>query len=947
MKSSRHEWLLALVLLLAVPTIAAAQYAEAITGIVSDATGGVLPGVTITATHESSGNVFTGVTDERGSYRLPVPRTGVYRVAAELTGFATVANRVEILVGQQVTVNMTMSVSTVQESVTVTGEAPLLDVARSTVAGNVDPRQMEELPVNGRNWQSLAILAPGNRNNDVSESPNPRDRGDWQLNIDGQQVTNNIAGSGFGQPRFNRDAIGEFQFVSSRFDATQGRSSGVQVNAVTKAGTNTFAGSASAYFRDSSMNAADFVAGRVLPYQDQQISFTFGGPIVRDKIHFFANYQYEREPQTFVYTTPYPSFNRDLQGTRVEPLGGIRFDFQFPSQTHLQVRANTWRNELPYDSRYTGGGTRTPSSAIGVNRYMDQLHSVMSQVLSSRIVNQVQAGYAGFYWEQFSHVRNAASPTGTGFGAPRIILRGLDIGQTHTNTPQRIGQELYSVRDDLTLALSKHQIKVGMEYLFANQWLFFCNNCIGQLDLQGGNPPANLETLFPDMLDVGTWNLAPLSPLARTFRTTVGDFNTGPDRHTFAGWLQDDWTVTDRLTLNLGLRYDLATNLWAEDVAVPPVLPGDRPLDTNNWGPRVGFAYSFNDRTVARGGVGVYYGEVAGQPSFWTQSWSQQLGLEVANDGRPDFAANPFNGPFPTFEQALELIRLRGQKRTITSQLAGRDSVTPYSYQTSIGLQRQLGPAMAVEADYVFNGGRKLTVNRNINLGFDPVTGANFPATDYAHNPWPDFGVIQSTLTTGRQNLHALQTAFTKRFSEGWQLSGTYTLSWLYDADGPPYSGWEPVSFAVVPDLANDYSLAATDQRHRAVLNGIWQLPYGFQVSGLYFYGSGMRFGVSCGGDRRQTGDGAGRLCADGTILPRNSFVGQPVHRADMRFMRKFDLPGSVALDGMVEVFNVFNHENFGSYVTDRSNARYGEPQQNTNVAYAPRTVQLGIRLVF
>jgi hypothetical protein len=503
------------------------------------------------------------------------------------------------------------------------------------------------------------------------------------------------------------------------------------------------------------------------------------------------------------------------------------------------------------------------------------------------------------------------------------------------------------VRDDFTLALSSHQIKLGAEYLYANQWLFFCNNCIGQLDLQGGNPPANLESLFPDMMDVGTWNVAPLSPLARTFRATVGDFNTGPDRHTFGGWVQDDWTVTERLTLNLGLRYDLATNLWAEDVAVPPVLPGDRPLDANNWGPRVGFAYSLNDRTVARGGAGIYYGEVAGQPSFWTQSWSQQLGLEVANDGRPDFASNPFNGPFPTFEQALDLIRLRGQKRTITSQLAGRDSVTPYSYQSSIGVQRQIGPAMAVEADYVYNGGRKLTVNQNINLGYNPATGVNYPATDYAHNPWPDFGVIQSTLTTGRQNLHALQTAFTKRLSDGWQLSGTYTLSWLYDSDGPPYSGWEPVPFAVAPDLAGEYSLAATDQRHRAVLNGIWQLPYGFQLSGLYFYGSGMRFGVSCGGDRRQTGGGAGRLCADGSILPRNSFVGEPVHRADMRFMRRFDLPGSAAIDGMVEVFNAFNHENFGSYVTDRSNARYGQPQQNTNVAYSPRTLQLGLRLTF
>jgi hypothetical protein len=147
--------------------------------------------------------------------------------------------------------------------------------------------------------------------------------------MDGQQITNNVAGSAFGNPRYSRDAIAEFEFVANRFDATQGRSSGVQLNAISKSGTNTLTGSFSGYFRSDRFNAADSVAKRVLPYSDQQLSTTVGGPIRKDRIHFFLNYEYEREPQTFIYTTPYPSFNFDQTGRRREYKAGARLDFNF------------------------------------------------------------------------------------------------------------------------------------------------------------------------------------------------------------------------------------------------------------------------------------------------------------------------------------------------------------------------------------------------------------------------------------------------------------------------------------------------------------------------------------------------------------------------------------------------------------------------------------------
>ena len=240
----------ATVAILAAPVITHAQEAT-LTGTVTDTTGGVLPGVAVTALHEASGNTFEGVTDEHGVFEIPL-RTGAYRITAQLQGFAVVTRSgVELLVGQQAVVNLQLAPSTVQESVTVTGEAPLVRRRSSSQASNIDPRQLSELPVNGRNWLDLTMLAAGSRINTVSSDDlMPKASvGTSQLNVDGHQVTSTISATGFGQPHYARDSIAEFEFVANRFDASQGRSAGVQVNAVTKSGTNTFTGTTAGYFR--------------------------------------------------------------------------------------------------------------------------------------------------------------------------------------------------------------------------------------------------------------------------------------------------------------------------------------------------------------------------------------------------------------------------------------------------------------------------------------------------------------------------------------------------------------------------------------------------------------------------------------------------------------------------------------------------------------------------
>jgi hypothetical protein len=797
------------------------------------------------------------------------------------------------------------------------------------------------------------MLAPGNRANDVSDSiPVPQSLGsDFQLTVDGQQVTNEVvSGGGFGEPKFSRDAIAEFEYVANRFDATQGRSMGALVNVITKSGTNVPAGSLSGYFRSDKFNAADFIANKVIPYSDQQVSGTYGGPIVKDKIHYFGNYEYERNPLTAVYSTPFPAFNTLLTAPRREDTGGGRVDFQFSSKTRLSVRGNGWRNYFPYNS--AGGGTTTPASQITLTRKSRQAYGLLSQVLSNRALNEVKVGYAFYEWTQHSLVRNPNANTGLGFGAPQVVLRGLTIGPGSFGTQDTL-QHTYSFRDDFTYSFVKggrHDLKLGGEYLNNPDDGFLCLTCDGQLLARGGPIPSNIQSLFPNVLDFTTWNLAPLSPISQQWRQGIGNPNIVIPHHYIGGWVQDDWSITSKLRLNLGLRYDLQLNAFVNDVGVPPLLAANRPNDFKDFGPRLGFAYSVNDRTVIRGGFGKYYTQY--QDPHFTKFWAQVAVPATPYDGRPNFASNPFNGPEPTYQQIIQggLVR-----EIIAGELVPPppNAKIPYTWQTSIGIQQQVGTAMAYQVDYAYSGGRQQESIYNVNLTYDPVTGTNYPFEDVSRRPVRTWGDVEMNSLTGRTNYHALQTGFTKRLSHRWQASATYLLSGLWSATGKPNSLINgvlvPVPFPVAPDLGGEYGLAATDQRHRAVFNGIWQVGYGVQLSGLYFFGSGQRFATvsGCGDCRDSGGNGEDRLRADGTIVPLNNLVGKPLHRVDVRLQRRFQLTPRVAIDGIVEVFNVFNHANYGNYVTDESASNYAAPDANSAVAYQPRIMQLGFRVAF
>ena len=948
-------------------------------GTITDSSGAVIPGVSVTATNIESGNTFMAVSDERGNFRLPV-RVGNYKITAELPGFTTVTRTLQMLVGQTVVVNIQMVPSTVAEVVNVTGEAPLVDTETTKVATNIDPRQMQELPLNGRNWMDLTLLAPGARRNEAVGLVENR-QGYSQTKVDGQDVTVNYHSSPDSeQTGFSRDSIGEFEIISNRFDASQGRSAGMLVNAVTKSGTNIFAGTFAGYFRNDAFNAADFVAQRVLPYSNQQLSGTFGGPIVKDRVHFFASYEYEHEPRTYTYNSPYPAFNVDVHfPSRVHKILG-RLDYQFTSATRLSVRASGFNNLF-----YAGANAATnhPSAGGTRKRVAPQYFATLTHVLSNRTVNQLKGGLTDYERQD----QPAARWKGGDFpyhpvlngGSIIVMLRGYTIGAS----PLNIFQDTQSIRDDLTTSLGRHDLKMGGEYMRFHNEFRWCLRCDGVIQADTAAPPANLESLFPVWNDASTWNLAPLASITRWVYHSLSDteHRYGIVRHLFAGWLQDDWKLRRNVTLNLGLRYDFDTNPHSQKVRFLPWLPGNLPREKTDFAPRLGINFGLNDRTVLRGGYGLFYAFAPNDGVQQTEGYLHRFENQIFYDGRSDFTTvrdgnfGWFNGPKPTFQQSLQracdINFVAGcVYRSLTQEIDYPGRKTSYSHQVSAGVQRQFGNNMSLEINYVFTGGRREETAQQVNLTYNPATGANYPFSDISRRAFPQWGAVNFELLEGWSNYHGVDLTFTKRFSRHWQVTATTTRSWFRDAE-PFRDQWyigtdgvvarRPIGFPLARDMGGDYSFAGSasgggfqqggDQRQRAVLNGIWDIGRGVQLSGIYVYGSGERYRVLYGSDLRDEAGGnpvtLQRYRRDGTIIPRNGFVGLPIHRFDMRLQKQLQITERIRLYGIFEVFNLFNHTNYGAYTTNENNANYGKPSFADNLAYQPRMLQLGFRTTF
>jgi hypothetical protein len=351
-------------------TIVAQGAVAELRGRVIDESGAALPGATLTATHRETGSVRTTISSETGSFVLPALQVGAYDVRIELSGFSTLTHEnLRLAVGESANLTFTLTLATVQENITVTGESPLVDVRQSGMAGRVSTTQVEALPLNGRNWLELVALVPGARGNPGNIQAGASGSDMAKYNVDGMDISNQCCGSA--NTGYSQENIAEFQVLTNRFDAEHGRVNGAVINAVTKSGTNQLRGTTFGYFRNDAFDAKNPFTGVVSPFNEKQVGFNSGGPIVRDRAHFFGSYEYQDRAITSHPNTGFAQFDVDVPQDITRHYVTARTDVQLNAQHRFFVRGSLYNWDqinVDVDGRTTiSGGYSRPSDNIDVS----------------------------------------------------------------------------------------------------------------------------------------------------------------------------------------------------------------------------------------------------------------------------------------------------------------------------------------------------------------------------------------------------------------------------------------------------------------------------------------------------------------------------------------------------------------------------------------------------
>lgn len=982
-------WLLMVFALLALgQAVAFAQTDANISGSVTDETKGALPGVIVTAVEIATGRQFVDTSDARGEYRLVLMPPGRYKIQAELAGFKTVAiPDLELLVGQRRTVPFELAVATLAETVTVTGEAPLVDTRTQQVGGNIDRRQMEELPIQGRNWMELGMMVKGVTANDYSTNrPGVLADGMFRLNLDGQEMTQAVAGtSAFRQPGLSKEAVAEFQVVTNMFDISQGRSSQIQIQAISRAGTNKFAGSFYGYFRSDAFNAADPIAKRVIPYSNQQIGAAVGGPIIKGKVHFFATYENEREPNTIIsQPNAWGGQSISLPTRTVQNNILARVDWDLTSKDHLMVRSTRWDIYNPFEA-VTGLDHPTQASDRGYDS--GTINGVWSHVLNSSMVQEVKANYFDYHW---LHLPAAAVPVTPGYFFPVGRVGG------RWNYPEEFFQDTPAVRYDLSVHKGSHDFKVGGEFLKWKDSGYWEHNQRGYYLF--ASAPPDIARRFPldAWNDASKWDLSGLDSTVIRFDKNFPFYsanvkcpsppkapsgnclwglpfadsgsNLQIPRPTWAMWFGDTWAVNSKLTLNLGVRYDVDWGATAPPgVRESSVIINNGKFtenvgfkngirDLNNYAARVGFSWNvLGDNTmVIRGGTGLYYGLPTSELAFDSQMFNGQRILvnSYVNDGLPGFIDNPSRGVV-----AADYFSGRAPLPRQAPWVIAHKYGMPYTLQNVIGFQKQLNQASSFDADLTYWRASDMGHERDANLFYDPATGFNKLSTVFGR-PDNNHTEIKLRESVGRADNMAIATQFTRRFSGRFQGTTTYTLMIFKHDNGAGSSGFGGGLFnQFSTDM--EWGRSVDFQRHTLRMNGIYRGPWGFNFAGIFSFGSGQYYPKFWGANPfgiSNFNTALNRLAPNekgvfdplrkDLIYVRNSLQGKSIQKLDFRITKEVPI-GPMKIAGIFEAFNVLNHGNFGSFNGQVNSTTYGNPRQLLNVAYLPRALQLAFKLTF
>jgi outer membrane receptor protein involved in Fe transport len=918
------------------PAARAQQLAAAtLRGVVTDPQGAVVSGAAVRATNAATGAARETTTNEEGAYALPNLPPGEYEVRVSATGFATkTSERPAVLrVGQSVTLDAQLEIDArlAETAEPIYGSA-LIDTSASKVDSVINEREISSLPLNGRNFLELALLAPGNApapnfdptktNTVVVSSAGQFGRG-GSVTVDGADANDDVVGGAV--QNVSQDAVQEFQVATSRFDARLGRTASGVVNIVTKSGTNDLHGSAAAYFRDDKWQGLpatfDRTSGAEPPFDRQQYSFTLGGPIKRDTAFFFGSFEYRNQDGAVLVGARDTARRTIVRSTASAPLDDLlstgRFDYRPTDSDNLTFRYSVQREENTTAStliRAIGSASQRQTSRNNTHSFLANY----TRVLSPRDVNSINFSYSTFI--------NRTVPLARG---AQLTFPSIQDGVSF-RVPQQTRQKRAQFTDTLTMLRGSHTLNVGGEFqrvlsdfdlgVFQDGRIELIED-FASFDRNGDGHTDDNDLLFAITLR----SAFPERPLV------IPDANNSY----FAAFVQDDWRVRPNLTFNLGLRYELDTdvkNVSRFDEINPlvrPFLSGERGRDTNNFAPRVGFNWATGDgRTSLRGGYGVYYDRVTLQIQSLERGLDgRALPIEVRAGNvffiEPQCLFNPacgqFPPPAPTTGAPFTGFVLPGAGAGGIN-IIDNDLQNPMVQQWNLGLQREFGRDFVARADYLHTFGTHFIIGRTIGQVFNPVVGG------------PD--LVKSLESSVKTKYDGLLLSVEKRFSGGYQFRSSYTLSKAFN-----YANDDQIPFSNGPvdpnNLQLEYGPVPNDQRHRFTFAGSFDAPLGFRLAPLWTLASSVPMDIllpdgsfRLPGLQRNAGGRVIRTAAElndyiGRLNAAGGVAGQPLplvspdarfgdgfNSFDLRVSRPFALGERVRLEPIVEVFNLFNVTN-------------------------------------
>jgi hypothetical protein len=961
-----------------------------ITGQVVDTTGAVIPGAEVTATHTETGTSRSALSGSEGTYRITLLQPGTYNVKAALSGFKTALHEgITLTVGQAVHIDLTLEVGSISETVTVSGEAPLVNVEQGRVSTLVDTKKIVDLPLNGRNVYQLMYLAPGAVNTTATvDEPGTGLGSDTTASVNGGRVNFNgfwldgVSNKGLsGGTNLNPsvDTIQEFRMETLNFSAEFGDSAGSVTNVVTKSGTNNFHGTAYIFHRNDNLDAREFFDITKPEFKRSQFGATVGGPIRKNSTFFFGSYEGTRirTGQSLVETFESPQWASFVQRANPNSVGAFLYkNFPAPTITTVTDTVGSYLQGLGYienatqadvDSFLTStfGAGATGLSAddpiIGETAFFTPDSNDINQV-SGRIDQEFRGGkdklFGRYYFEK--NLGQIVDPR-PAFNNPQEI-RGhqLSLSETHVFTPtivnefraglnrnvndiiagtpgvpqivdgtnavtyfgayngypQRFHENVFNYSDVVSISKGTHGMKTGVD-IRRNQENSEFNvgrpsyTFYGLVDLALDDPYYQVGGVNPHIIDGS--RQAELQSNFRGWRNTeVGIF------------FNDDWKVRPNLTLNLGVRWDLYTRLTeVQDRATRFDLSNGDDIfarlrngdfatadalsagDHNNFAPRFGFAYDpFNDgRMSFRGGFGMAYQSgvynplansrwnppyysfnlicdeaICGRPNETVLYGPQGGGTVTASGANPNIGASLFEGNIIAYDPS-------NNNTTYLTGIPNPNMRDPYVMSWFFGVQRELTRDLVFEANYVGTAGRKLIRAENFNRFSGDRIGLPSPTGEFADDTSfnrvnPAFGAMRFWENSVNSSYNALQTQVTKRFSNGYALTGNYTWSKSLDLRSTWHSGATTSNLGQegystdVTNASLDWGRSIFDARHRFILSYQWDLPFfrnsgglarsilgGWQINGILALQSGQPFtpfdarSFAAGGDYNADGN--------------------------------------------------------------------------------------------